>query len=254
MSGRKRELPEPIAGLLRSLASPAAYGESIDRVPASFALPAEAVGAIHASADLPGTVSASSLPAELRALTRSRRCDLLGIAWTLLALAPPGRAALLVPERFLAEATQGHLQLRRALVEQGRLLGVIHLAAGCYKARSGAAIILLGPAETDDVWFCDASDAGMLQPAPDGAEPECLARWRERSGAERERPRADASFLVPRAEIAAAQFDLSAARYRITAAAAAAPIRRPQELLAELAGLEAEIFQGLRELVGMLKS
>jgi len=159
-----------------------------------------------------------------------------------------------VPSSFLTETTQGHLQLRRTLVEEGRLHGVIELAAGCYKPRSAAVILLLGPAESGDVWFCDVSDAGMLQPGPNGPEPECLVRWLARAATEQERSRAESSFLVPRAEIAAPRFDLSVAGYRGVETAAAAPIRRPQELLAELAGLEAEIFQGLRDLVGMLKA
>lgn len=254
MSLRKRELPERIAQLLRSLAAPAADGEAIDRVPENYALPAHAFGAIHASVDLSGTASAALLPAELRATTRSRRCDLLGLAWVLRALAPDGRAAVLVPASVLKEATQGHLHIRRHLVEEGRLQGVIRLAAGCCQPRVPAAILLLGPAADGDVWFCDISDVSMLLPAPDGAESECLARWREHAGTERQRSRAEASFLVPRAEIAAAGFDLSVARYRASEAAAAAVARRPQEILAELAGLEAEIFQELRELVGMLKS
>jgi len=253
MSLRKREPPERIAQLLCSLAAPV-DGDAVDRVPENYALPPDALDAIHASVDLSGTVSAASLPAELRATTRSRRCDLLGLAWVLNALAPDGRAAVLVPASVLTEATQGHLHIRRLLVEDGRLQGVIGLAAGCYQPRAPAAILLLGPAAAGDVWFCEVSDADMLLPAPDGAESECLARWRERGGAERQRTRAEASFLVPRAEIAAAGFDLSVARYRAPETAAAAVVRRPQEILAELAGLEAEIFQGLRELVGMLKS
>lgn len=253
MSGRTRELPERIAGLLRSLALPPDAG-AIDAVPAGFALPRQPVGAIHAAVDSSGTVAASLVPAELRAFTRSRRRDLLGLAWVLAALAPEGRAAVIVPESFVIEATQGHLQLRRTLIEQGRLLGVIRLAAGCYKSRSGAVILLLGPAETGSVWFCDVPQAGALKPELGASEPQCVLRWRERIGSEAERSRADSSFLVPRAEIVAAQFDLSITRYRAADSAAAVPLRHPQEILAELAGLEAEIFQNLRDLVGMLKT
>ncbi len=64
MSERKRELPVLIAGLLRSLASPAADGDEIDVVPADFALPPKSIGAIHAAVEFSGTVATSSLPAE----------------------------------------------------------------------------------------------------------------------------------------------------------------------------------------------
>lgn len=253
MSGRKRASVDRTAGLLHGLAAPTPDEEALDHVPSDFALPAKSVEAIHAVLAFSGTVAAALVPAELRALTRSRRCELVGLAWVLLALTPEGRAAVIVPESVLTEATQGHLQLRRTLVEQGRLHGVIGLAAGCC-SRSRAAIVLLGPADTGDVWFCSVADPSELEPAPGAFEPECVVRWRARASGEGERTRAQASFLVPRAEIAAAQFDLAIARYRMPESAASPPIQRPQEILAELAGLEAEIFQSLRDLVGMLKS
>jgi len=253
MSGRKRASSDRTAALLDRLAVPTPDEEALDHVPEDFVLPSKSVDAIRAVLAFSGTVAASLLPTELRALTRSRRRDLIGLAWVLVALTPEGRAALLVPESILSEATQGHLQLRRTLVEQGRLHGVIGLAAGCC-GRSRAAIVLLGRAETGDVWFCSVADPRELEPEPGTLEPDCVVRWRARGSSERERTRGQASFLVPRAEIAAAQFDLSSARYRATNSATSPPIPRPQEILAELAGLEAEIFQSLRDLVGMLKT
>lgn len=251
--GRRSGLPLGIAALLHSLVEPTQGQTLLADVPADFALPSESAGVIHTAVEFSGTVAATKVPAELRALTRSRRRDLLGLAWTIRALAAEGRAAVIVPEALLAETTQGHLQLRRLLIEQGRLHGVIRLAPGCYKARSAAAILLLGPSETDGVWFCDIADAGALQSDPGALAPECILRWRERAGSEKARLRSDSSHVVPRAEITAAQFDLSPTRYRTEHAAATVPARPPQEILAELAGLEAEIFQSLRELVGMLK-
>jgi type I restriction enzyme M protein len=69
---------------------------------------------------------------------------------------------------------------------------------------------------------------------------------------ERERARSAQSFCVSRAEIAAQAYDLSVRRYR-SMLPTQNERRRPHEILAELAGLEAEIFQGMKDLVGMLK-
>lgn len=256
MSDDKRALPAPIAELLRSLTPLEPGLAEIDRVPADFALPSAPSATIRASVDFVGTVGtvgASTLPAELRGLTRSRRRDLLALAWVLSSLDPQGRAAIIAPAGFATESTQAHARLRRMLVDQGRLHGVIALGGGCYRPRAAAVILLLGPEESSDIWFCEVAAASALSP-PLPSEPECVERWRQRLGSERERSRGDSSFLVPRAEVAQAQYDLSIARYRIPPTDALPTRADPQAILAELAGLEAEIFQGLRDLVGMLKS
>ncbi|PWG74668.1 DNA methyltransferase, partial [Enterococcus hirae] len=44
--------------------------------------------------------------------------------------------------------------------------------------------------------------------------PDVLARWPERDGKERDRPRTAQSFCVPKADIAAQGYDLSINRYK----------------------------------------
>lgn len=248
VSGRKGAQSGRIDRLLRSLAG--TEGDATDTVPGDLAVPDERAATICAAVESTGTVAAAALPEELRKLTASRRRDCLGVAWVLAALAPAGRAAVLVPPGLLADATQGHVQLRRTLVEQGRLHGVVFLAPGCARPRSGAAVLLLGPADpATDLWFCDVASPDELQASADGTEPPCVLLWRLREASA-------SSVLVPRAQIDSAQFDLSPQRHRgaDAHANAPAPVQSPQQLLAELAGLEAEIFQGLRDLVGMLKA
>jgi hypothetical protein len=41
-----------------------------------------------------------------------------------------------------------------------------------------------------------------------------MRRWAERSGRERDRPRTAQSFCIPKADVAAAGYDLSLNRYR----------------------------------------
>jgi type I restriction enzyme M protein len=81
--------------------------------------------------------------------------------------------------------------------------------------------------------------------------PDVLARWAERNGAERERPRTAQSFCVPKADIAAQGYDLSLNRYK-EVVHEAVEHRAPKEILAELAKLEEEIQRGMKELEGML--
>jgi type I restriction enzyme M protein len=71
-------------------------------------------------------------------------------------------------------------------------------------------------------------------------------------GGEFSRKRTEQSFLVPKADIAAQGYDLSINRYKelLHDEVEHAP---PHEILAELAKLEAEIQDGMKELEGMLR-
>jgi type I restriction enzyme M protein len=82
--------------------------------------------------------------------------------------------------------------------------------------------------------------------------PDILARWQQREGGERKRPRTAQSFCVPKADLVAQGYDLSLNRYKEVVHEEVAH-RAPREILSELAKLESEIEQGMKELEGMLK-
>ena len=82
--------------------------------------------------------------------------------------------------------------------------------------------------------------------------PDILARWRERDGKERKRPRTAQSFCVPKADLVAQGYDLSLNRYK-EVVHEEVQHRPPQDILADLAKLEAKIQQGMQELAGMLE-
>ena len=69
-----------------------------------------------------------------------------------------------------------------------------------------------------------------------------LARWQDRK-AEAKRTRTDQSFLVPRAEIAGNDYDLSINRYK-EVVYEAVEYDPPKVILKRLAKLEAEIAKG----------
>jgi type I restriction enzyme M protein len=71
-------------------------------------------------------------------------------------------------------------------------------------------------------------------------------------GGEFARKRTEQSFLVPKADIAVQGYDLSLNRYKEVVHEEAAH-RPPGEILGNLAKLEAEIQQGMKELEGMLR-
>jgi type I restriction enzyme M protein len=82
--------------------------------------------------------------------------------------------------------------------------------------------------------------------------PDVLARWKRRDKEERKRARTEQSFCVPKADIEAQGYDLSLNRYK-EVVHEEVNHRPPKEILAELAKLEVEIQQGMKELEGMLR-
>jgi hypothetical protein len=69
--------------------------------------------------------------------TDSKKSELLFLGVVMEALAPGGRAAVLVPEGLLFGSTSAHVELRRKLVENYDLQAVISLPAGVFKPYAG---------------------------------------------------------------------------------------------------------------------
>ena len=82
--------------------------------------------------------------------------------------------------------------------------------------------------------------------------PDILARWQQRDGDERTRPRTSQSFCVPKADLAAEGYDLSVNRYK-EVVHEEVQHRPPQDILEDLARLEARIQRGMKELGDMLR-
>ena len=81
--------------------------------------------------------------------------------------------------------------------------------------------------------------------------PDVLARWQQRSGDEIDRPKTAQSFCVAKADIVAQGYDLSLNRYK-EVVYEEVQHRHPKDIIADLAALELEIQQGLKDLEAML--
>ena len=80
--------------------------------------------------------------------------------------------------------------------------------------------------------------------------PDVLARWGAREAASSNGARTEQSFCVPKAEILAQGYDLSLNRYKEVVHEDFVH-RSPLEILADLATLETEIQEGMKELEAM---
>ncbi|GIK58044.1 MAG: DNA methyltransferase [Chloroflexota bacterium] len=240
----------------------------------------EAYSLILANPPFAGSLDYESTAKDLLAVVKTKKTELLFLALFLRLLKPGGRAAVIVPDGVLFGSSTAHKALRQELVERQKLEGIISMPSGVFKPYAGVSTAVLlftktNSGGTDSVWFYDMQADGfslddkripnggreMARHFPTGGNgggqtheqnniPDILARWFNRA-AEAERPRTAQSFLVPKAEIAANEYDLSINRYKqiVYAEVAYDP---PLLILDELAALEAEIQQGMAELREML--
>lgn len=228
-----------------------------------------------------GSLDYENTAKDLLAIVKTKKTELLFLALFLRLLKPGGRAAVIVPDGVLFGSSKAHKELRRMLVEEQKLDAVVSLPGGVFKPYAGVstAILLFTKTDsggTDDVWFYDVKADGWslddkrTPQMPDeklGAVPrvvltdeeqaknnlpDVLARWADRRGAERSRPRTAQSFCVPKADIATQGYDLSLSQYK-EVVHKEVQHRSPLEILDGLAKLEEEILAGMRDLAGMLR-
>jgi type I restriction enzyme M protein len=228
-----------------------------------------------------GSLDYENCARDLQQVVKTKKTELLFLALFLRLLKPGGRAAVIVPDGVLFGSSTAHKTLRKLLVEGQKLDAVISLPGGAFKPYAGVSTAILlftktNSGGTDYVWFYDVDADGWslddkrqpllpedkLGPVPGqplSAEeygknnlPDVLARWQQRDGAERERLRTAQSFCVPKADIAANGYDLSLNLYKEVVYEEVRHIP-PKQLLAELAELEREIEQGMKELEEMVR-
>jgi type I restriction enzyme M protein len=236
---------------------------------------------ILANPPFAGSLDYESTSGKLQRVVKTKKTELLFMALFLQLLKPGGRAAVIVPDGVLFGSSKAHKELRRTLVEDHFLEGVVSLPSGVFRPYAGVSTAILlftktGRGGTNQVWFYDMTADGWslddkrnpllpldkLGPAPketlaEGEQernnlPDCLARWHQREDSERERERSAQSFCVAKEEIAAQGYDLSLNRYK-ELIHEEVEHRPPLEILAELRQIEQEILQGIEELEGMLR-
>ena len=236
---------------------------------------------ILANPPFAGSLDYENTAKDLLSIVKTKKTELLFLALFLRLLKPGGRAAVIVPDGVLFGSSKAHKELRRMLVEDQKLDAVVSLPSGAFKPYAGVSTGILlftktNSGGTDHVWFYDMQADGWslddkrqpllsddklgVRPAVTLSEaehaknnlPDALARWLQRDGSERDRPRTAQSFCVPKADIAAQGYDLSINRYK-EVVHDAVEHEHPMEILAELKKLEEEIQAGLAELEGMLR-
>jgi type I restriction enzyme M protein len=222
---------------------------------------AEKYTLILANPPFAGSLDYESTSKDLQRVVKTKKTELLFVSLFLKLLKPGGRAAVIVPDGVLFGSTKAHKDLRRLLVEDQKLDGIVKLPSGVFKPYSGVSTAILlftktNSGGTDQVWFYDMTADGFTlddkrNPLEVNDLPDVLSRWGERFDSERERVRTEQSFCVSKDDIAAQGYDLSLNRYK-EVVQDEAEYRSPLDVIAEIEKIEAEIITGLAELRAML--
>ncbi|WP_269538048.1 type I restriction-modification system subunit M [Cerasicoccus fimbriatus] len=234
---------------------------------------------ILANPPFAGSLDYESTAKDLLQVVKTKKTELLFLALFLRLLKPGGRAAVIVPDGVLFGSSNAHRELRRMLVEDHKLDGIVSMPSGVFKPYAGVstAIVFFHRTDsggTDNVWFYDMKADGLSlddkrtellsfdklgsRPKNPLSEdehlknnlPDILKRW-QNIDTEVDRTRTDQSFFVPKDEIAENDYDLSINRYK-EVVYDAIEYDDPKVILKRIIDIEKAINEGSRELEGML--
>ncbi|MBP2450952.1 type I restriction-modification system subunit M [Mycolicibacterium lutetiense] len=222
---------------------------------------AEKYTLILANPPFAGSLDYEATSKDLQRVVKTKKTELLFVALFLKLLKPGGRAAVIVPDGVLFGSSKAHKELRRVLVEDQKLDGVVKLPSGVFRPYAGVSTAILlftktNSGGTENVWFYDVGADGFSlddkrNPVEANDLPDALSRWALRSSSELDRARTEQSFCVPKDDIVAQGYDLSLNRYK-EIVHDEVEHRPPLEIIAEIEKLESEIAAGLAELKAML--
>lgn len=207
-----------------------------------------------------GSINKESISEDLKAVANTTKTELLFLALFLRMLKKGGRCACIVPDGVLFGSSKAHKMIRKELVENHQLQGVISMPSGVFKPYAGVSTAILlftktGAGGTENVWFYDMKADGysLDDKRTEVAEndiPDIIERFHH-IDQEAGRKRTEQSFLVPKKDIVDQDYDLSINKYKEIEYV---PVEYPptKEILKDLKSLEEEISQGLKDLEGML--
>ncbi|HYT05454.1 MAG TPA: class I SAM-dependent DNA methyltransferase [Gemmatimonadales bacterium] len=204
-----------------------------------------------------GSIDKGDINEELR--LKTTKTELLFVNRMMNLLRVGGRAGVIVPDGVLFGSSNAHRDLRRILVEECELQGIVKMPAGVFKPYAGvstAALIFVKGGRTEHVWYYDMHADGWSlddkrEKVAENDIPDVIARWRGRDP-KQDTDRMAKTFFVLVEEIRENKYDLSINRYKEVAYERAA-FGPPQDILRRLREVEGEIQRDLDELETFLK-
>ena len=172
-----------------------------------------------------------------------------------------GRCAVIVPDGVLFGSTKAHKDIRKNLVEENALEGVISMPSGVFKPYAGvstAILLFTKGGETNKVWFYDMQSDGFSLDDKrnkldnDGDIPDIIAKWRAiKKDNTLEPTKEDRWFWVDKEEILENDYDLSINKYKEIEYEEVV-YDSPQEIILRIRELEMDITAGIEELAELI--
>ncbi|MCP4297529.1 MAG: N-6 DNA methylase, partial [Proteobacteria bacterium] len=165
------------------------------------------------------------------------------------------------PDGVLFGSSNAHKKLRKEIVENHQLQGVISMPSGVFKPYAGVSTAILiftktGNGGTENVWFYDMKNDGFSlddkrTPVENSDIPDIISRFESLEN-ESDRKRTESSFLVPKSEIEANDYDLSINRYK-EIVYEEVEYDNPADIISRVMKMEDQIQKGLKELEGLVR-
>lgn len=182
---------------------------------------------ILANPPFKGSLDAEGVASSLKRKVTTKKTELLFLMLMERMLKVGGRAAVIVPDGVLFGSSTAHKKVRRALIEDNQLEGVISLPSGVFKPYAGvstAILIFSKGGKTENVFFYDVQADGFSlddkrNPIKENDLPNLKAKWSTWTGGSPApesyfNDRKAKAFYVPRSELEENAFDLSISRYK----------------------------------------
>jgi type I restriction enzyme M protein len=133
-----------------------------------------------------GAIDAADVNPSLPA--KCKKTEILFVHLFLRLLENGGRAAVIVPDGVLFGSSNAHVEIRKKLIEENRIDGVISMPSGVFRPYAGvstAVLLFTKGASTERIWFYDMEHDGFplddkRQRVPENDIPDLLACWQHR--------------------------------------------------------------------------
>ncbi len=146
----------------------------------------QAYDIVLANPPFKGAIDAADVNPSLPA--KCKKTEILFLHLFLRLLENGGRAAVIVPDGVLFGSSNAHVEIRRKLIEENRLDGVISMPSGVFRPYAGvstAVLLFTKAAATERIWFYDMEHDGFSlddkrQRVPESDIPDLLDCWQHR--------------------------------------------------------------------------
>lgn len=217
-----------------------------------------------------GSINEAAINSKLLTTAKTTKTELLFVSLMLELMKVGGRGMSIVPDGVVFGSSNAHKSLRKELVDNQKLIGIISMPQGIFMAPSkkgssskGAGVktsfLIFQKTKcggTDYVWFYDMKNDGYsldVKRSPiDGSDiPDVIERF-NRLDDEKNRTRKDQSFMVPVQEIRDNDYDLSINKYK-EVERKAIDYRSTAEIMSDIVEADKEVEQNRNSLFNLLK-